>query len=106
MRMVIWTLTFPNRDVLIARASANSAVQIATVEYSGDVEPKPLPEKGTLGFLEWYFRGLAVNRNAEIAVRHTGEYEAGLKFSPMPPERAKGERLPASESRRVQGESG
>ena len=76
MRTLSCTLTFQDGVKLTAKAAAKTEQETVRVDYSGDtLRIKPLPEKATLGFLEWYLQGVAANKGAEIEVKVDGDYD-------------------------------
>ena len=76
MRVLTCKLTFSDGKKVIATASARFENENVNVQYSGPFDRvHPIADKATLGFLEWYLRGLANNKNAEIEVTAEGEFE-------------------------------
>jgi hypothetical protein len=76
MRKITCTLTFPDGKKMIATAAAKSADENVLYQYSGDVSRlMPYGDKGTLGFFEWYLKGIAANYGAEIDVRSDGQFQ-------------------------------
>ena len=77
MRTVTCTLTFPDGKKVVATASAKSDKDNVRFDYSGDTSRfQPFGDKGTLGFFEWYLRGIAANYGAQIEVTAQGDLEA------------------------------
>lgn len=78
VRTITCTLTFPEGAKLTAKASARLEKEEARVDYSGAVyRAFTLPDKATLGFLQWYMEGTAANLGAEIEVKAEGEFDGG-----------------------------
>jgi hypothetical protein len=77
MRTVTCTLIFTDGKKVIGTASARSENENVRFDYSGDTSRfQPFGDKGTIGFFEWYLRGIAANYGAEIVVGREGEFEA------------------------------
>ena len=76
MRTLICTLTFLDGKTVTAKAASRSKEDVVPVTYAGDASRlKPFAEKGTLGFLEWYFQSCASNTAADIIMKLEGEFE-------------------------------
>ena len=77
MRTTTCTLTFPDGKKVVASASAKSENENVRFDYSGDTSRfQPFGDKGTIGFFEWYLRGIAANYGANIEVSVQGDFEA------------------------------
>lgn len=77
MRTITCTLTFADGKKVIATASARAENENVRFDYSGDTSRfQPFGDKGTIGFFEWYLRGIAANYGAEIDLRTEGDFEA------------------------------
>jgi len=76
MRTVTCTLTFTDGKKVMATASARSENENVRFDYSGDTSRfQPFGDKGTVGFFEWYLRGIAANYNANIEVTTEGDFD-------------------------------
>jgi twitching motility two-component system response regulator PilH len=79
MRSITCTLTFSDGKHLIGKAASRTEDARVVYQSSGDLSRiKALPEKGTLGFLEWYLRGCALNAGGEFNAEVEGDFEISV----------------------------
>ena len=63
----------------MGKAAARTEDARVSYHFSGDLSRiKALPENGTLGFLEWYLKGCALNSGGEFKAETEGDFEAGV----------------------------
>jgi len=78
MRTVTCTITFEDGATVTAKAAAKAENERVIFQFSGDLARiRALPEKGTLGFLEWYLTGCAANFGGELKTVAEGAYQDG-----------------------------
>ena len=76
MRTITCTLTFTDGKTVTAKAAARLEDEQVLYQFSGEILRLPaLPEKDTLGFLEWYMKGCATNFTATYEVDAEGDFE-------------------------------